>query len=96
MASGSSQDLRHVAVIKVIGWLDSEVRHAGQTLGGRVPPLLAAAATHPSPAPRPPGSQTLLLGYGAAPHSASFLRKSLKNTSEIGFVFSGLFANGRD
>lgn len=55
MASGSSQDLRHVAVTKVIGWPDSAVRHTGQTLGGRVPPLPAAAATRPSPAPRPPG-----------------------------------------
>lgn len=94
VASGSSQDLRHV--IKVIGWLDSEVRHAGQTLGACVLPLPEAAATHPTPAPRPPGSQTLLLGSGAAPRSASFLKKSLKNTLEIGFVFSGLFTNGWD
>lgn len=98
MASGSSQDLRHVAVTKVIGWPDSAVRHTGQTLGGRVPPLPAAAATRPSPAPRPPGpppsAPALLPGSGAVPHSASFLRKSWKNTSGIGVAFSGLLQRG--
>lgn len=42
------------------------------------------------PAPRSPSPPALLPGSGAVPRSASFLRKSWKNTSGIGVAFSGL------